>query len=236
MTAPKPFKTTQPLVLLSDSQLLFLKEDNQPFIQRLYQLFPHKSALCAAYIGAANGDKPEYFEIFEAAMQSIDITDCRHIKADANQDELAYLDYADLILLAGGDTYLGWQTVSKLKPQLDSARARGAVLIGLSAGAIHLGSLGFHNKRHLSNTDMFATLGYCPAIISAHEEKMRWPMLKQLVKHTDGCLPGFGIPFGAGVLVTADNRLQALHKPMIHMHVQDNAIKEQALWQFTLKV
>lgn len=224
----------KPFILLADSQLLFLKEQDQPYIRRLHQLFVNKPVLCAAYIGASNGDQPEYFEMFQTAMQAIDVRDCRHIKADACEADLSYLQYADIILLAGGDIHQGWQSLSKLGRHLTNARKNGAVIIGTSAGAIQLGSIGWYNKQYLSNTDLFATFGFVPAIFSAHEEKHKWHSLQQLVTQTGGCLPGIGIPAGGGIIVSSDNSLQAIRKPMVNMRLEDNKVVQQSIWQLNL--
>lgn len=230
------FNTSQlkPLILLADSQLLFIKEDDKPYLQRLHQMFPGASQLSAAYVGAANGDKIEFYEMFVAAMRSVGIHQTRHIKAPNSPEQMHYLENAQVILLAGGDVYLGWQYVKAISQHLANARRKGAVIMGISAGAVHLGSVGWRDKARLSNTDMFGTLNYIPAIFSAHEEKQKWTMLQQLTTLTSGCLPGLGIPSGAGILVAPNNNLQAIRKPMVHLSIDGNKLQQQSLWQLNL--
>lgn len=235
MTVRYPAKTAKPLIALADSQLLFLKEQGQPYIRRLHQLFDNKPILNAAYIGASNGDNPQFYQMFQNAMNAIEIFNCRHITAQASQTDLDYLGHADIILLSGGDVHLGWQTLREFAPTLAKARKNGAVIIGTSAGAIQLGAIGWYDKPHLSNTDIFGTLGFIPAIFSAHENKEQWPLLRQAMTQTGGCLPGIGIPAGAGVLITADNSFQALRKPMITMTIKDNKLQQQSTWQLRLE-
>lgn len=63
MTAPQ----RQPLYLLADSQLLFWKRDGRPLLETALDGLARDKPLSAAYIGASNGDRPEFYEIFEAA-------------------------------------------------------------------------------------------------------------------------------------------------------------------------
>jgi cyanophycinase-like exopeptidase len=224
----------KPLVLLADSQLLFFKESDQPYIRRLRQLFAPNQILSAAYIGASNGDEKEFYEMFELAMQSIDVTDCLHVTSALTATQLLFLEQADIILLSGGDISLGWQTLQKLEPMLRQSRRNGAVIIGTSAGSIQLGQLGWHNKPYLSNTDLFGTLGFIPAIFSAHEEKENWRFLRRVVSQTAGCLPGIGIQTGSGVIVAPDNNMQAIRKPMVTFTVDGNQLIQQPVWQIQL--
>jgi cyanophycinase len=55
--------------------------------------------LSAAYIGASNGDRREFYEIFEAAANAVGITQRRMISSSFGPDDRAFLDCAQLILL-----------------------------------------------------------------------------------------------------------------------------------------
>lgn len=224
----------KPLILLADSQLLFFKENDRPYIRRLRQLFEPGKSLSAAYIGASNGDQAEYYDMFELAMQSIGIEQCKHITSALTPDGLRFIENADIILLSGGDIWLGWQTLDKIAPLLQQAREKGAVLIGTSAGSVQMGQLGYRDKPYLSNTDLFATLGYIPAIFGAHEEQQNWRSLRQVVSHTAGCLPGLGIQTGAGVIITPDNNLQAIRKPVMSFGVVENQLVQKPVWQLQI--
>ncbi len=69
----------QPIYLLADSQLLFWKENGNLFLSSIKALL--HSHPKAAYIGVSNGDAPEFYAIFIAAMDGIDIQDCRMIRS-----------------------------------------------------------------------------------------------------------------------------------------------------------
>ena len=233
MSTTDPLK---PLILLADSQLLFFKEQERPYIRRLRQLFAPNQPMSAAYIGASNGDEVEYYDMFEMAMQSIGITNCLQITTELTAQQLNFVASAQIILLSGGDIWRGWQTLSKIAPLIKAARDNGAVLIGTSAGAIQLGQLGWHDKPHLTNTDLCSTFGFIPAIFGAHDEQQNWRSLRQMVTQTGGTLPGLGIQAGAGLIVTPDNNVQAIRKPAISFSIKDEQLGPQPLWQIPLDV
>ncbi|MGC1808007.1 MAG: peptidase, partial [Mycobacterium sp.] len=70
-TAPQ----LQPLYLLADSQLLFWKRQDRLLLEAALDGLALDTPLNAAYIGASNGDRPEFYGIFEAAVDAIAITD-----------------------------------------------------------------------------------------------------------------------------------------------------------------
>src|SRR5690349_4947937 len=104
--------TVKPILLLADSQLLFWREESgEPFLARARALLeadgpvrPYK----AAYLGASNGDAPEFYQLFVAAMEEIGIRDCRLIPSNPTPEDRSFLHQADLVLLAGGDVERGW--------------------------------------------------------------------------------------------------------------------------------
>lgn len=172
--------------------------------------------------------------MFEMAMNSIGVTDCLHVDANLTHQQLAFVSTAQIILLAGGDTWLGWQTIRKIEPMIVNARKNGAVLIGTSAGSVQLGMLGHRDKPHLCNTDLFSTFGYVRAMLSPHEEKEQWKMLKQMVLQTEGTVPAIGIPSGSGLIVTNDNLVQAVRKAAVTFTIKDNQLIEQSAWKIQL--
>src|ERR1700722_17803817 len=56
----------QPLYLLADSQLLFWKRQDRPLLDASLDGLARDTPVSAAYIGASNGDRPEFYGIFEA--------------------------------------------------------------------------------------------------------------------------------------------------------------------------
>src|ERR1700741_520290 len=86
-----PATPPQPLYLLADSQLLFWKRQDRLLLEAALDGLAGAIPLNAAYIGASNGDRPEFYEIFEAAMDAIGITDRRMIDSSCGPDHRAFL-------------------------------------------------------------------------------------------------------------------------------------------------
>ena len=110
--------------------------------------YPNRRRRVACYLGASNGDEPMFFQMFVEAATRIGIEqgDCHHVTATPSAAEVRCVaEEAALILLAGGDPLAGWRSFQSagLDAALRTAHARGAVLVGISAGAEHLGSHGY---------------------------------------------------------------------------------------------
>lgn len=203
----------QPIYLFSDSQLLFWDHGDRSFAHRLVSLHKETAAIKAAYIGASNGDLPEYFEIFRAAMERIDVNHPRMIKSDPKTAELDFLIQADLVLLAGGDVKQGWEVMQSngVAGIIKGKYAEGATLIGISAGAIQLSLMGFEDQKP------FETLKLVPFIIDVHDEADDWWRLKQNHSLFPN-LKAYGIPFGGGMTYHPDGRVEALRNELFKIN------------------
>ena len=78
-------RQVQPLYLLADSQLLFWERRGRLLLDAAVDGLARDTPLSAAYIGASNGDRPEFYGIFEAAVDAIGITDRRMIDSSFAQ-------------------------------------------------------------------------------------------------------------------------------------------------------
>lgn len=217
---------TKSMFLLADSQPLFFHDGQKPFLNQIREQFAVNQPLTAAYIGAANGDRKEYYEIFQLAMDKIGIHECRHITSDLTPQQQTFVEQAKIIVLSGGNVELGWKTLKKLDQQINHAKQNGAVLVGISAGAIHLGQLGWSDKSRLLNNDLFSTFGFAPIIFGAHEENQNWNTLKQVVALTGGLLPGLGIPSGGGVIIHPNHSVQAIRKPAVRILFDNGQLRQ----------
>lgn len=191
----------QPIVLLADSQLLFLRP-------RILQ------GSKAAYIGASNGDNPDFYAIFVAAMEGAGIFDCRMIPASVSEDDLAFLNDADIILLAGGDVELGWRTFlnNGLNNHIIRRYSEGATLIGISAGAVQLGLCGL-----AADGSLFETFKLVPFIIGAHEESDDWKTTRELLRLSPTNTRAIGLLTGGGALYHEDQTLEPLRHPFVEL-------------------
>ena len=161
----------QPLYLLADSQLLFWKRQDRLLLEAALDGLARDTSLSAAYIGASNGDRPEYYGIFEAAVDAVGITDRRMIDSSFGPDDRAFLERAQLIVLAGGDVPLGWNTFEKtgIKDVILDRYAQGVLLVGISAGAVQLGRYGIVETPESPATELLDVFKLVPMVIDTHD-------------------------------------------------------------------
>ena len=131
----------KPLYLLADSQLFFWKSDSDSLAERIRADLDTSNPK-AAYIGAPMAISRSSTACFEAAMESMGISDCRLVPSQPSREDILFLENADLIVLSGGDVERGWRRFEQngLKELLPRKSFDGAVLMGVSAGAVQLGS------------------------------------------------------------------------------------------------
>ena len=177
----------KPIHLFADSQLLFWRENGTLFLDSVRSLIGDQPR--AAYIGASNGDNPDYYPIFKAAMEGIGIDNCRMILSAFTADDEAFLNKADIILLAGGDVEMGWNVISQngVKEAVIKKYYEGAVLIGVSAGAVQLGLFGWNDSAP-SLANLIDTFKLVPFIVGVHDENRQWQQLQQSVGLMGGSL------------------------------------------------
>lgn len=226
-TAPR----LQPLYLLADSQLLFGTRQDRPFLETALDGLARDKPLSAAYIGASNGDRPEFYEIFEAAVDAVGITDRRMIDSTFGPTDRAFLVAAQLIVLAGGDVRLGWNTFEKtgMKNTLLDRYAEGAVLVGISAGAVQLGRYGIVETTESLGTKVFDVFNLVPMVIDVHDERNEWARLQRTIQSLNGEAAGLGIPSGGGIVVHADTTIEPLRYPAHKFVYEGTAVTHSRL-------
>jgi peptidase E len=221
--------TIKPIVLLADSQLLFFRDDSGSFLERVRAMLHDDETEInlspkAAYLGASNGDAPEFYDLFQAAMDSVGLKDRRMIPAEPGPEDLAYLGAADLILLAGGDTARGYRAfeAAKVKDRLTERYYGGALLLGISAGAVQLGMKGWEGER------LFDTLRLVPFVVDVHDEPS-WGRLHRAVPRSGEHTRGFGIPTGGGAIYHPDYSVEPVRHPLTEVSVDEEGATRQAL-------
>jgi hypothetical protein len=215
----------RPLFLLADSQLLFWKEGGVLFLDRVHGILGDRP-LRAAYLGASNGDVPDYYDIFVAAMDGIAVRDTRMIPASPSAADRSFFDGAGVILLAGGDAARGYRAFQEagLVDRILARYAEGAVLIGVSAGAMQLGLRGFSGHGEAA----FDGLRLAPVVVGVHDEP-DWVGLTRVVTALDGAARGIGIPFGAGAVVHPDLSVEPVRRPLVELSVKGGAVRRALL-------
>jgi peptidase E len=221
----------KPIYLFADSQLLFFKENNVSFLDSVRASIEAEQPK-AAYIGASNGDNPDFYSIFIAAMEAIGIQDCRMILSSFPEEDASFCEQADLVLLAGGDAAQGWKVLRQtgLTEILVRKYYEGAVLMGISAGAMHLGLLGWPEVVEPGPEDYFNTLGLVPLIVSAHDERNEWASLKKALSVANLAAGGVGIPTGGGLVYYPDHSLKPVRYPLHEFALRDEQITANLLF------
>src|SRR5579864_4253625 len=225
--------TIKPIFLLADSQLLFWRDEGELFLGRARALIDADAAAehagrppRAAYLGASNGDAPEFYQLFLAAMEQIDVRDCRQIPAQPAAEDLDFLARADLILLAGGEVRRGWDAfkAAGLDQKLVERYYSGALLLGVSAGAVQLGLRGWDETGERSS-DMLRVV---PFVVDVHDEP-GWGRLLQAVPRAGEHARGIGIPSGGGAIYHPDYSVEPVRHPLVEVSQAESGIQQALL-------
>ena len=222
----------RPIYCLADSQLLFWRPEGarEPYLTRLAADLPADRPVRAAYVGASNGDDPAFYSIFTAAMDGLGIGERRMVLSSFPSEDRDWLQSADLIVLAGGDPLQGWRifTQSGMDEILRERHFAGAVLLGVSAGAVQLGWLidparsaadeaptdGSPPPERTPAEELVTALRLVPAVVGVHEEADDWTPLKRLVTTSGLEVRGLGIPSGGGLAYHPDRTVEPLRLPV----------------------
>lgn len=221
----------KPLYLFADSQLLFWNDGGVPFLMRARNDLDARAwpAPRAAYLGASSGDEPAYYEIFVGAMEGIGVRTCRHIPATPTEDDRAFLDQADLILLAGGDVERGLSAfhASGIHRTILARHAAGTVLLGVSAGAVQLGLAPAGR-----GDPALEPLGLVPFFVGAHDEP-DWTSLGDVVLAGGEGSRGIGVPLAGAAIVDPgrqDCPIEPVRKPLAELVMEKGQLRRALLW------
>ncbi len=223
--------SVKPIFLFADSQLLFWQQDEVYFLREVVHDLIERDEPCAAYMGASNDYNPEFYGIFVVAMEILGIKACCMIPATASEDDLKFLRAADLILLAGGDAVKGWRAfeANGLRELLVERYFGGAILMGVSAGAMQLGLYAWPEGEPTSES-LTSTLGLAPFIIGAHDEKREWAELRRALGLAKTNFPAIGIPTGGGMIYHADHSVQPLRLPLQEFWFEGGELRASLLY------
>jgi cyanophycinase len=216
---------THPIYLFADSQLLFWKKKDILFLSSIKERMT-RAAPRAAYIGASNGDDPQFYSIFEAAMEGIGVQDCRMILSSFSSGDESFILDSDVILLAGGDVERGWKVFEEvgLRELIIQRYQEGTLLIGVSAGAVQLGLFGLVREQGLFNK-LIDTFKLVPLIIDTHAEGDEWSDLRETIQLLNGSAEGIGIPSGGGLVYHPDATVEAIRYPLVEFTIRDGVMR-----------
>ena len=217
----------QPILLTADSQLLFWQVDGEPFLARCRARLGDEPR--AAYIGASNGDVLDFYHLFRGAMEGVGISRCRMIPSVPSEEDLEFIDEADLILLAGGDVARGWEVMKDngITQKLIERYYTGALLAGVSAGAVQLGLFGLYEEGEAAQP--FETLKLVPYLIDAHAEP-DWDRLRRAMPSVGEHVRGLGIPTGGGALIHGDLAVEPVRHPLTEMTYDGDRVTQALIF------
>jgi cyanophycinase-like exopeptidase len=202
------------IYLLADSEPLFRKIGGKLLLEPARELLKSERPK-AAYIGASNGDSEVFYSIFEAAMDCIEVRTRKMIRASFAEPDRDFLREANIIVLAGGDAERGWKVILEtgMKDEILERQRNGAVLVGVSAGAVQLGRYAIveHNE---SSRELIDTFCLFPMLVDVHDEQGEWARLQHTVALLGQGTVGIGIPKGGAAVFHADGSLEAVGRPL----------------------
>jgi hypothetical protein len=215
------------MYLLADSQILFWRDGDRLFIEKIREQLDNPTPT-AAYLGASNGDAPEFYELFRAAMEGVGLQSCRMIPSVPSEEDTSFLAAADLVLLAGGDVERGWRVFQErgMKDLIVQKRYDGTVLVGVSAGAVQLGLGSLLETSTMTRLSLFQ---FAPFYVGAHEEGSEWWNLRALVNLAGDGARGIGIPAGGGMVYGPEGSLEPIRKTLIEFQKQGEQMTENML-------
>lgn len=171
-----------------------------------------------AWIGAASGDSPAWFARVAEVLRRRYGADVRHARTvpgpGLDADETRRLvDAAALVYLGGGDVAVLAERLRALglDAQLRRRRDAGAVLLGVSAGAIGLTPWWVQfpdDHAALPHPTRFRCAGAVPIAVDVHDEDSDWEELRALLaawarEEPEAQVDAYGIPRGGALEVTA---------------------------------
>jgi cyanophycinase-like exopeptidase len=115
-----------------------------------------------------------------------------------------------------------------MREQIAARHARGAALIGVSAGAIHLGSHAVLERSDGSH-ELGTMLGLVPMIVDVHDEAKDWTKLAGTIELLEGAARGIGIPRGGGLVCHANSAIEALRHSAYEFSFEARALRRALL-------
>ena len=226
-----------PLIVTADSSILLGGEWWVEKASTATRAQRARGRTCGAYLGAANGDEPAYFQMAMIAFEraGLEQSACRHVKADSELSDRSFVaERAAVVILAGGDPLLAEDAfaASGMNDAILCAARAGALIVGTSAGAIHMGLFGAPESVSLvaghspaqplvpnlcnalckslggsMHNPLFRTLGLLPFAFGAHEEASDWANFLAMLAMACECdvaVAGIGLPFSSAIIFDGD--------------------------------
>jgi hypothetical protein len=194
-----------------------------------------------AWVGAANGDERRWFERAAEAVRKrygATLQLARTVPApDLDLGETRrILDGAQLILLGGGDPALIARHLPSagLDDVIRRRRREGAVVVGVSAGAIGLCRYWVRfpeDEPALALPTRIACIGAVPIVCDCHDEESDWEELRALLdawrrEDPGGSVDAYGIPMGGALWLDGTDGVTPLGNAPRHLRLDGGRVIE----------
>jgi cyanophycinase-like exopeptidase len=206
----------------------------KPYLADAFRL-TGKDRPLALYIGTASGDDRPFGTALVDVLETAGACGVLWPKLTGRTKErdraLEALEKVDLVFVGGGDVEAGVDALrdADLSEPLHAAARRGAVLAGMSAGAIMLGERWIRWPNADAGDDeaeTYACLGLVPCSFDTHGEDDEWSearsfaavRARELQKKVDV----LGVPSGAALVIDADGSMRARGAPVVVLAAMPN--------------
>jgi len=186
-----------------------------------------KDAPLALYVGVASGDDSAFGGALSQVIETAGAKRVLWPKLTARRSEAARLRDAlaevDLVFVGGGDVEAGMEALREVDAvaSFQSAAERGAVFVGMSAGAIMLGERWIrwpHVDAGDDEAETYECLGVVPVSIDTHGEGDEWRETQSFAavraRELGAKVCAYGVPSGGALVVEPDGTLRARVAPV----------------------
>jgi len=184
-----------------------------------------------AYIGTASGDNKPFFHAIRLGLMAAGAGSVEMVPLARKGVDVAHakrmLEAADVIFVSGGevDDGMDWLVKARLVRFLGDLYHAGTLFIGVSAGAIMLGTHWAHWGVEGDDTTarVIQCLGFIPYVFDAHGEKENWSELRCVLRLLGPGHKGHGLAAGGFYKVDAARQLITLRTDPVVLTSQSSS-------------
>jgi cyanophycinase-like exopeptidase len=195
-----------------------------------------KASPTIAYVGAANGDSPDFFQRMAGLLQGVTRCTVVHALLVSRHADIKkatkMIESADAVFVSGGDVEAGMDILKErdIARVLAEMHERGKLFFGVSAGSIMLARewVRWKDPDDDSTAELFPCIGLAPVICDTHGEGEGWEELQAAVGLSLDGTVGYGITSGACLRVDPGGGLTAVGGPIATYARLDGRVVRQA--------
>jgi cobyric acid synthase len=216
----------KPVFLLADLDSINNISNNQPVLNSVITSLKtaNPKAVC---ISLFTYNITAIQKSVSACMETYGAAYTAHLNENSHMDEFKNIERADVIVLISGKPDLAQKHIQKtgIEGCILNGYHKGAVIFGVSGGAVQLGKLGWTIDKD-NNYLFFEGLNIIPYAINIKDENHEWRALKDIIVNHYHDIHGLGIPGHGGIVHYPDRSIQALNQTSVEFQFVDGK-----LWQ-----